>query len=153
MKDQITETLVGLLVLAVAAGFSWFVFSTIDKSGNGDSLDVVASFSSIGSITNGTDVRLAGVKIGTVTDISLDTQTYDANVILSIRSGVPVPEDSVAKIVSDGLLGAAYISIEPGASEDMLTAGSSFEYTQGAVDLLGLLGQFAGSGSGADSSE
>ncbi len=153
MKDQITETLVGLLVLAVAAGFSWFVFSTIGKSGNGDSLDVVASFSSIGSITNGTDVRLAGVKIGTVTDISLDTQTYDANVVLSIRSGVPVPEDSVAKIVSDGLLGAAYISIEPGASEDMLAAGSSFEYTQGAVDLLGLLGQFAGNGSGADSSE
>ncbi len=153
MKDQITETLVGLLVLAVAAGFSWFVFSTIGKSSNKDALDVVASFSSIGSITNGTDVRLAGVKVGTVTDISLDTQTYDANVILSIRSGIPVPEDSVAKIVSDGLLGAAYISIEPGASEDMLTAGSSFEYTQGAVDLLGLLGQFAGNGSGADSSE
>jgi len=152
MKDQLTETIVGLLVLVVAAGFAIFVSSTVGKSSKGAAINLMADFASVGSITSGTDVRLAGVKIGTVTDISLNTNTYDANVTLSVRSDIPVPDDSVAKIVSDGLLGSAYISIEPGASEDMMAAGTKFEYTQGAVDLLGLLGQFAGSGSETNSS-
>ncbi|MBL4618004.1 MAG: outer membrane lipid asymmetry maintenance protein MlaD [Robiginitomaculum sp.] len=147
MKDQLTETIVGLFVLLVAIGFSVYVSSTIGSGRQGSAVDLIANFSSAGGVATGTDIRLAGVKIGTVTDISLDTNTYEARVTLNVRADVPVPEDSVAKIVSDGLLGSAYIAIEPGADEEMMAAGASFEYTQGSVDLLGLLGQFAGGSS------
>ncbi|VAW02721.1 Phospholipid ABC transporter substrate-binding protein MlaD [hydrothermal vent metagenome] len=145
MKDQLTETIVGLFVLILAGGFAFFASSTIGEGRQSGAIDLRANFASIGGMTSGTDVRMAGVKVGTVRDISLDTTTYEAQLTLSIREDVPVPEDSVAKITSDGLLGGVYISIEPGAEEDMLAAGDSFEYTQGAVDLMGLLGQFAGS--------
>lgn len=153
MKDQLTETIVGLFVLLVAVGFSVYVSSTIGSGRQGSTVDLIANFSSAGGVATGTDIRLAGVKIGTVTDISLDTNTYEARVTLSVRSDVPVPEDSVAKIVSDGLLGSAYIAVEPGAEEEMMQAGSSFEYTQGSVDLLGLLGQFAGGSSNDNASD
>jgi phospholipid/cholesterol/gamma-HCH transport system substrate-binding protein len=153
MKDQLTETIVGLFVLVVAIGFSVYVSSTIGSGRQGSAIDLIANFSSAGGIATGTDIRLAGVKIGTVTDISLDTNTYEARVTLNVRADVPVPEDSVAKIVSDGLLGSAYIAIEPGAEEEMMQAGQSFEYTQGSVDLLGLLGQFAGGDSNENSSD
>lgn len=150
MKDQLTETIVGLFVILVAAGFAFYVSSTIGQGRQTGAIDLTANFASVGGIISGTDIRLAGVKIGTVTDIILDTTTFDAKVTLNIRSDIPIPEDSVAKIVSDGLLGSSYISIEPGAEEEVLQPGDSFEYTQGAVDLLGLLGQFA-SGSSAES--
>jgi len=146
MSGRVGETIVGFLVLLVAGIFTIFVSTTIGDEGKNNGIDLKANFGSVGSITTGTDVRLAGVKIGAVTDIHLDTDTYDAVVTLHVQSSVPVPDDSVAKIISDGLLGAAYLSVEPGASEDMLEAGDAFEYTQGAVDLLGLLGQFAGGG-------
>ncbi len=144
MSTRLGETVIGFIVLLVAASFALFVSRSIGTSTKGNSVDFIASFASVGSITTGTDIRLAGVKIGTVTDISLDHETYDADVTLHVQSSIPIPEDSVAKIVSDGLLGAAYVSIEPGAEDEMLSAGAHFEYTQGAVDLLGLLGQFAG---------
>jgi phospholipid/cholesterol/gamma-HCH transport system substrate-binding protein len=144
MSNRVTETLVGLFVLLLAGGFAVYAGQTIGNTGKGGSINYIASFASVGGVATGTDVRLAGVKIGTVTKITLDTDSYDAKVNLQVQADIPVPEDSLAKIVSDGLLGGAYISIEPGAEEEMLQAGDSFEYTQGAVDLLGLLGQFAG---------
>ncbi|MBL4597278.1 MAG: outer membrane lipid asymmetry maintenance protein MlaD [Robiginitomaculum sp.] len=153
MKTQFTETVVGLFVLVVAAAFAFFVSTTIGDKRSSGAVDLIAHFSSIGGVANGTDIRLAGVKIGTITDITLDTATYDAKLTLSVRADVPIPEDSVAKIVSDGLLGSAYISIEPGAEDAMLQQGESFEYTQGAVDLLGLLGQFAGNSSSESAEE
>lgn len=147
MKDQLTETIVGFGVLMVAAAFAVFVSGTIGRQSQSGAIDLNARFASVGGVISGTDIRMAGVKIGTVTGIVLDPKTYDASLTLNIRSDIPVPEDSVAKIVSDGLLGSAYVSIEPGAEEEMLQPGDSFEYTQGAVDLLGLLGQFAGGSS------
>ena len=88
----------------------------------------------------GADVRLSGIKIGSVTSQNLDVQTYDAVVLMQINNEVKIPADSSAKISSEGLLGGNYIAIEPGGSDEMLIAGDSIELTQGSIDLIGLLG-------------
>lgn len=150
MKERLTETLVGLGVLIVAGAFAFYATSTMGEGKSRNSMNLKAEFNSVGSAINtGADIRLAGVKVGTVTDINLDTKNYEAIVTLNVRADLPVPDDSVAKITTDGLLGAAYIAIEPGADEVNLQEGDSFQYTQGAVDLMGLLSQFA---SGKDKS-
>lgn len=150
MKERLTETLVGLVVLIVAGVFAVYAANTMGSGENRDSMNLKAEFNSIGSAINtGADIRLAGVKVGTVTEIKLDAKKYEAVVTLNVRADLPIPDDSVAKITTDGLLGAAYISIEPGADDVNLKDGDSFQYTQGAVDLMGLLSQFA---SGKDTS-
>ena len=152
MRDQLVETLVGLVVLVAAALFVAYAVNTVGQSKGANDYQLLASFGSIGGVDTGADVRMAGVKIGVVDSIALDTKTFDAKVALSIHQGIPVPEDSTAKVTTDGLLGSAYISIEPGAEEDLLKAGDEFDYTQGAVDLLTLLGQFAGKSDKGDKS-
>ena len=83
---------------------------------------------------------MSGIKIGSVASQDLDGQTYDAVVLMQISNEIKIPTDSSAKISSEGLLGASYIAIEPGGSDDMLDAGDSIELTQGSIDLIGLLG-------------
>jgi len=147
MRDQLVETLVGLMVLIAAGLFVVYAMQTVGEGQNRNDYTLTAKFGSIGGVNTGSDVRMAGVKVGVISDISLDTKTFDARVDMSIHAGIPVPEDSVARITTDGLLGSAYISIDPGAEESLLSAGDEFDFTQGAVDLLTLLGQFAGKSS------
>lgn len=147
MREQFVETLVGLFVLIAAGFFVVYAMQTVGDSKGRNDYTLTAKFGSIGGVDAGSDVRMAGVKVGIISGISLDTKTYDARVDMSIHAGIPVPEDSVARITTDGLLGSAYISIDPGAEETLLKAGEEFDFTQGAVDLLTLLGQFAGKSS------
>ncbi len=147
MREQMVETLVGLLVLIVASYFTYYTMQTVGEGTGRNDYTLVAKFGSIGGVDTGSDVRMAGVKVGIISAISLDKVTFDARVDMSIHAGIPVPEDSVARITTDGLLGSAYISIDPGAEEILLAEGEEFDFTQGAVDLLTLLGQFAGSSS------
>ncbi len=151
MREQMVETLVGLMVLVAAGFFVVYAMQTVGEGEGRSDYTLTAKFGSVGGVNSGSDVRMAGVKVGVISDISLDTVTFDARVDMSIHQGIPVPEDSVARITTDGLLGSAYVSIDPGAEEDLLKGGQEFEFTQGAVDLLTLLGQFAGqSSSGSD---
>ena len=84
---------------------------------------------------------MAGVKVGTVSQITLDPRTYLAVARLSLDPTVKLPSDSTAKITTDGLLGGAHVAIAPGAAPDVLKPGGEIENTQGAVDLFGLIGQ------------
>lgn len=144
MREQLVETLVGLVVLLIAGVFVAYAIETVGQGKGRDDYPLIAHFGSINGIDTGSDVRMAGVKVGVVSAISLDPKTFDARVDMSIHHGIPVPDDSTAKVTTDGLLGSAYIAIEPGGDDEMLQAGDEFDYTQGAVDLLTLLGQFAG---------
>ncbi len=137
-RSAIFETLVGVIVVAVAAFFMIYAYSVSGKKIGGDSYRLDAVFGRIDGITIGSEVRIAGVKVGSVASHKLNLQTYEADLQLAINGSVPVPEDSVAKIVSDGLLGGAHVAIEPGASEEMLRAGDKITITQGSVDILGL---------------
>ncbi len=132
------ETVVGAVVIAVAAAFLAYAYGVSGKGLGGDHYRVGAVFGRVDGVTVGSEVRIAGVKIGSVAANSLDPQTYEANVELAIDGNVAIPEDSVAKVVSDGILGGAHISIEPGAAEEMLRSGDKITITQGSVDLLGL---------------
>lgn len=137
-KAGIFETIVGVVVIAVAALFALYAYSVSGKGVSRDAYELNAVFGRVDGITIGAEVRIAGVKVGSVVAHALDPDTYEAKLRLSMSSGVPVPEDSIAKVVSDGLLGGAHVSIEPGASDIMLANGEAITFTQGSVDLLGL---------------
>ncbi len=132
------ETVVGFVVIAVAALFMFYAYGVTGKQLGADQYRLDAVFGRIDGVTVGSEVRIAGVKVGSVAANELDANTYEANVRMTISGAVAVPDDSIAKVVSDGLLGSAHISIEPGASMDMLKPGDKIVITQGSVDLLNL---------------
>lgn len=140
MQNSFVETLIGAAVLAVAGVFFFFAWNRTD-AGTVQGYELVARFDRVDGISAGTDVRLAGVKIGTVTHQELDQKTYRALLRMNIRSDVNVPEDSSIKVASEGLLGGAYLAVSPGGSDTMMKTGSEFETTQGSIDFVGLLGQ------------
>jgi phospholipid/cholesterol/gamma-HCH transport system substrate-binding protein len=140
------ELIAGAAVLAVAAGFLlWSAGAGMMPRG---SYPVVASFPSIDGVEVGTDVRLAGVPIGRITDIRLNPQTYYAEATISVPNDIALPVDSAALIQSDGLLGGGYVEIQPGGAMEMLPPGGEIEDVQGAVSLLSLMMKFVDSGSG-----
>ena len=112
-----------------------------------------ARFSRADGVSSGTDVRLSGVKVGSVSSVTLDPQTYFAKVGMNVSSSVKIPDDSTARIATDGLLGGAYISLEPGGSPDMLAANGEIANTQGSVDLLTLLASAVGGAAGGGKQE
>ena len=147
MASNITETAIGGVVLAAAAAFLFYASSIVGVGGPNDSYFLTASFRSAEGITVGTDVRLAGVKIGTVTGLKLNPETYRADVQFTIDKSVAVPDDSGVSVSSEGLLGGNFIEIIPGASAFNLDDGGEIEDTQGSVSLLTLLMKFvAGDG-------
>lgn len=150
MQSGFVETLIGAVVVIVAAGFFYYGWNTTG-SGAVSGYEVVAKFDRIDGIGVGTDVRLSGIKIGSVTKQELDAKTYRALVRMNIRPEVQLPDDSSIKVASEGLLGGSYLSVGPGGSDTMMKAGSEFEVTQGSIDLVGLLGQAIFSGAGAES--
>ncbi len=103
---------------------------------------VKAEFQNIGSLKVRSPVKLAGVKIGRVSAIRLDTDQYQAIVIMRIQPQYKLPDDSIASIYTAGLLGEQYIAIDAGGSPDYMNEGDSFEITQSALVLEELVGKF-----------
>ena len=141
MKRSVVETVLGAVVLFVAGFFLVFSYNTANVKKVGG-YEVVADFSGIGGLAGGDDVLISGVKVGTVTGVALNPETYLARVHLSIDDAVKLPDDTAALISSESLLGGRYLALEPGASEDMLEPGDRIEYTQAPQNLEQLLGQF-----------
>lgn len=141
MKRNVIETVLGAVVLGVAILFLAFSYSSANV-GSVDGYSVQANFSSIGGLGVGDKVVISGVKVGSVSDIVLDTESFLANVFLDIDNEVKLPDDTAAFISSESLLGGLYMQLEPGASEDIIEAGGVIEYTQAPQNLEQLLGQF-----------
>jgi len=135
------ETGVGAVVLIAAAGFLVYALSAGAVGRHGGGYEVKARFGQVGGLADGADVRLAGVKIGTVSHIRLDPKTFLAVVDLSLDPTIKLPADSTAKITSDNLLGGSHVAIAPGGATENLKPGGEIQNTQGAVDLFGLIGQ------------
>jgi len=147
MVQNKVETLVGAAVLAVAISFIFYASQFVGgASGAIDAKTVNASFRSADGISVGTDVRMAGVKIGTVTDIELDPITFRAVTEFTVDGSLAIPDDSSAIISSEGLLGGNFVEILPGGSAFNIEEGDEFQDTQGAVSLISLLLKFVGSG-------
>lgn len=141
MRENWVETVVGALVLIGAALFLGYLMTVGDVGAKAGGYAIKARFGQVGALKEGDEVRVAGVRVGQVSRVSLDPATYFAATELTIDRGVGLPSDSSAKITSDGLLGGVHISVEPGAAEDMIKPGGELQNTQGAVDLFGLIGQ------------
>ena len=141
MQRNIIETLVGALVLAIALGFAWFGFRLTGGNTSGG-YEIAAQFERIDGISVGSDVRMSGIKVGTVTVAALDPKTYFADLRMRIDNSVQVPDDSVAEITSDGLLGARYLNLVPGNADDVVKPGGKLRLTQAPVDLMALLGKY-----------
>lgn len=137
-KGQIFESLIGIIVIAVAAAFLYYAYEASGRAMTARTYPLNAVFGRVDGVSPGAEVRISGVKVGSVSQSVLDPKTFEARVTISVAKTVEIPDDSVAKIVSDGLLGGAHVAIEPGASDTMLVAGDTISITQGSVDLLGL---------------
>ncbi len=147
MTGSVTETLVGAGVVAIAAGFLLYAAQTTGLSGAApSSYHLTASFRSAEGVGSGTDVRLAGVKVGTVTAVDLNADTYRADTTIAMDSGVLVPDDSAIIIASEGLLGGNFVEVVPGGSPFYFEPGDEVEDTQGAVSLISLLLKFVSGG-------
>lgn len=138
MSSNLVETLIGAVVITVAAVFLAFAYSNVGPS-TGGSYRLTAQFNRVDGLATGADVRISGIKVGSVTGQSLDPVTFRASVHLTIANGIELPEDSSAKVASEGLLGGSYVAIEPGGADAILADGGTIKYTQGAVDLMGLI--------------
>lgn len=147
MSHNTTEILVGAAVLTAAIAFAVYAGQATGLSDGGQGYELNASFRSLEGVGIGTDVRLAGVKIGTVTDVDLNPQTYRADTQFSVSEGINIPDDSAVIVSSEGLLGGNFVEIMPGGSPFNFSPGDEVEDTQGAVSLISLLLKFV-SGSG-----
>ena len=148
MQENKLEVIIGAVVIAVALGFVVFLYQSTGLSvSNSKHYELKADFRSADGIHVGTDVRLAGVKVGTVSDLSLNVDTYRAEAELAIENEVDIPEDSALTVSSEGLLGGNFIEIIPGASYEYMQPGDEFLDTQGSVSLISLLLKFV---SGSD---
>lgn len=142
MASSAAETVIGAAVLAVAGGFLVYAANTADVSVSGGGYGLSAEFRKAEGLSVGGDVQISGVKVGSITGVRLNPDNYRAAVDVSIREGVKIPEDSIAKIVSEGLLGGNFITIDPGNSDFMLEPGAAFEHTQGSINLIDLVLKF-----------
>ena len=141
MRRNVIETVMGAVVLVVAIMFVTFAFRSSGLT-TGDGYKLHAEFNNVTGIASGTDVRISGVKVGTVVGQELDPKTFRAIVELNIDPSVELPVDSSVRIVPEGLLGGNYVSLEPGAEDDTLPDGGRIQFTQGSVNLLDLATKF-----------
>ncbi len=142
MKRNIIETVLGAVVLFVAAFFLVYS-STAANIGTGTGgYKVGVEFSEIGGLKSGADVRISGVKIGSVAAVDLDPTKYLAEVTLLIDQDIKLPIDTAARISSESLLGGTYLALDPGAEEEMIADGGRVRYAQDATNLEQLLGKF-----------
>jgi phospholipid/cholesterol/gamma-HCH transport system substrate-binding protein len=138
VNNTLVETLIGAVVIGIAAVFLVFAYTNSGMTrANGYQLSAI--FNRVDGVTTGTDVRIAGIKVGTVTSMTLDPNRYLAKLTFDVASNVKLPDDSQIKVASEGLLGGNYLSIEPGGSDTYLKNGDEIEYTQGTIDLMSLI--------------
>lgn len=140
-KRSVAEIATGAIVILIAAGFLAYALLNTSRSVTGG-LHLTAQFANVGGVGPGTDVRLAGVKVGTVTDLHIDPKTFEAILGFNVRSDLKLPTDTSAMISTGGLLGGQFVTLAPGGSTKDLVDGSRITLTQSAANLEDLLGKF-----------
>ncbi|MEE9426926.1 MAG: outer membrane lipid asymmetry maintenance protein MlaD [Paracoccaceae bacterium] len=149
MSENTTEVIVGGAVLAAAIGFLFYAGQITGFTGGGEKHTFSASFRSIEGVSVGTDVRMAGVKVGTVTSLILNPLTFRAEAEFTVNESIALPDDSAIVVSSEGLLGGNFVELLPGGSLENFAPGSEIEDTQSSVGLVELLLKFV-SGSGKE---
>ena len=151
MAQQQLEILAGAGVLVLALGFAVFAGQGLGMHSQTGTYPRRASFRSVQGVAVGADVKLAGVKVGTITSVVLNPTSFMADTTISLDKAIQIPTDSAILISQDGLLGGNFVEILPGGMPDVLAPGDEIEDTQGAVSLINLLLKFVGGGGGSGS--
>ncbi len=141
IKRNAIETVMGAVVLVVAALFLFFAYTTTEvRAVSG--YELTARFDRVGGLKSGADVRISGIKVGTVLNETLDSKTFEAIVRLTVQSDVKLPVDTVAAVTSSGLLGSDFVSLTPGNEDEVIKPGGTISHTQPPMDLQSLIGQY-----------
>ncbi|MEO8243545.1 MAG: outer membrane lipid asymmetry maintenance protein MlaD [bacterium] len=144
MAENRLEIFAGAVVLVAAAAFVAYAGQNAGIGGTSATYPLKASFRSVQGISAGSDVKLAGVKVGRIASLTLNPQTYFADVVVDLDKNIQLPTDSAILISSEGLLGGNFVELVPGGMPDNLAPGDEIEDTQGAVSLVQLLLKFVG---------
>ena len=143
MKKYSQETFVGIFVLIgiLCVGYLTIKLGKMEIIG-GDVYNVIAKFDSVAGLKPDSSVQMAGVEIGRVAKIVLDTKDLVAAVTMKIKKGVPIQEDAIASVKTSGLIGDKYISIQPGGSDELLKPGGIITETESAIDIESLISKY-----------
>ena len=140
MKRNAVETVLGAVVLLVAGMFVYFAYNTAQVKAI-DGYNIKASFFKIGGLTTGSDVRINGIKVGTVTNARLDPETFDAVIEMSIKPDIKLPTDTIAAIGSEGIVGGKYVRITPGSAKETISDNGSISETKDFRSLEDQVGE------------
>lgn len=140
-RRSVSELAAGSLVLLATVGFIAYAAGNTGRSSTSGTR-LTAQFDNVGSIGPGADVKIAGVKVGSVTGSSIDPATFQAKLTFTVQPDVKLPADSSATISTGGLLGGAFLTLSPGGSDKILADGQAVGITQSATNLEDLLGKF-----------
>jgi len=147
MAESTTEVLTGAVVLVAASGFLFYATQFAEFGGGGaGTYELTASFRSVEGVGVGTDVRLGGVKVGTVTSLDLNPETFLAETTFAIEDEIVLPDDTAVIIASEGLLGGTFVELLPGGSPFNIEPGGEIIDTQSSISLVQLLLRFATGG-------
>ncbi len=149
MSRSFVETLLGAVVLVVAIVFVAYAYTVSDVRDPGG-YTLRAQFDRIDGINVGSDVRISGITVGRVLSSNLNTRSFRAEVVFSVRNDVELPADTSAAIFSESLLGGRYIALQPGADDEVLASGDELMFTQSSINLEELVGRFMFSGDGGN---
>lgn len=140
MGRNLIETIMGAVVLLVAGFFLVFAYTNADLR-KVEGYELQAAFASVGGLDTGADVRINGIKVGTVSSQALDPQSFNAVVKMSITPSIQLPEDTVATIATEGLLGGKFIKLEPGRSKQLIAAGGTIGRTKDFRSIEEMVGE------------
>ncbi len=140
-RRGIGEVLTGAAVLLAAAGFLIFAVAHSGRT-SASGYKLHASFDHIDGLNPGADVRIAGVKVGTVLTMRVDPKTFLATVTLNINDEIKLPKDSAAEVTSESLLGGKFLNLSPGGDAENIPPGGTITVTQSSISLEQLLGKF-----------
>ncbi|MBM3633297.1 MAG: outer membrane lipid asymmetry maintenance protein MlaD [Alphaproteobacteria bacterium] len=141
MKANMIEAVMGAIVLIIATFFLVFAY-TSSKGGVYTGYPLIAKFDRIDGLAVGNDVRISGVKVGSITSVTIDPKTFLARVVMTVQNGLALPTDSAAEIMSESMMGGKYIALVPGGSNKTLKPNERITYTQSSVSLESLLGKY-----------
>ncbi|MEY2956462.1 MAG: outer membrane lipid asymmetry maintenance protein MlaD [Gemmobacter sp.] len=138
-REARSEILAGLAVLIVAAGFGLHLARAAGPAAPAAGYELSAAFRAADGVRVGTEVRIAGVRVGSVTALDLDPATFQAVARLGLPGDLELPTDTAAIVATEGLLGGTYVALVPGGALETLGPGEAITDTQGSVDLVTLL--------------
>lgn len=143
MKDNIFEAIIGFIVLIFCAFAIYFLNNqNYSQKNNSNSIYFLAEFNNTDGIFVGSDVKIAGIKVGSIKSIELNKENYKINLAIQLTEQLQIPTDSSLAVRTGNLTGGKYIEIIIGSDEEYLTSGDYISFTQSSIIFEDILNKF-----------